>query len=104
MSESLVDEDFERIKSEYPEIATALTKGSAVIPDVLSGESYVRYLEALDERIIREVLIRLGRNGDTTLRVVGIETNKDERNGMNFPRYKMNETLSEYLDIFRCGS
>ena len=97
--ESLADSDFSRIHRKFPDIAAALAAGLAVLPDVLEGEAYLRYLEALDERIIKEVLIRLGENGNTNLRIVGLETTQDERNQMNFPRYKMRETLVDYIDI-----
>ena len=86
--------------SQLPQdIRDALENGSAVFPNDLAEDEIVGYLEARDEHIVREKLVRVGMNGTSRLLLIAIETSQEERKRENFPLYKMNRSLKDYVGL-----
>lgn len=63
--------------------------GKSIFLEELSEDEFLKYLEARDEHLLKEQLVRVGANGSTRIATVVTETSKEERTKRNFPMFKM---------------
>ena len=90
-----LDVDLNALPENYRQM---VVDGTAIIPSHISSHDFSAYLEALDEKVLREVFVRVGLNGNSRVILVAVLTNDSERRRFNFPNFKMDKEISDYIE------
>jgi hypothetical protein len=74
-----------------------LAEDSAFSVDELKTDQFESYLEGLDEGYLKELLVKVGSNGKTSLRLFAVKPSANERIGL--PLSRMFKDIGELLKI-----
>lgn len=84
---------------DLPKDARRLIKeGKAVLISDLDSEQLSKYMDARDERLVKDRYYKTI-IGEANLVVVGVETTRAERQEMNFPNFMLDIKLKDVLRL-----
>lgn len=71
---------------------------TAVVVDEATSMNFRKYLEGKDERIFDEIRVAVVSGGSARFILLAVETTPSQRKKMNFPKYKMDARLQDYIE------